>query len=72
LGRSSSAHGNVRALGEKFEARQRAAREAREDEVLGGPAGLGTSRLPEPLGDRELQTLGDYSGQRVITTFFSV
>ena len=40
--------------------------------MLGGPVGLGMRRVAQTLGDRELQALGGYSGQRVITTFFSV
>jgi hypothetical protein len=65
-------HRDASPLGVEVEARERAAREAREDEVLGRPFWLGVRRLTETLGDRELQTLGRYVGQRVITTFFSV
>jgi hypothetical protein len=67
-----SCHGDVGPLGVEVEARERAAGEACEDQVLRGPVRLCVRRLTEALDDRELQSLPGYSGQRVITTFFSV
>jgi hypothetical protein len=40
--------------------------------MLRGPVGLRLRGLAEALGDRELESLWSYAGQRVITTFFSV
>jgi hypothetical protein len=56
----------------ELKARERAAGEARKQQVLGRPVGLGVGRLAETLGDGELEPFGTYAGQRVITTFFSV
>jgi hypothetical protein len=65
-------HVDAPPLGVEVEAGEGATRETREDEVLGRPVRLRARRLTEALGDRELETLGRYVGQRVITTFFSV
>ena len=40
--------------------------------MLGRPVRLRVRGLAETLGDGELEPLGTYAGQRVITTFFSV
>jgi hypothetical protein len=72
IGRRSPLDGDVPSPGVEVEARERAAGERREEEVLGGPVGLGVRGLSEPRGDRVFQPPGSYPGQRVITTFFSV
>ena len=56
----------------EVEALERAPRESGEDEVLRCPIGLGVRRVAEALDDGVFETSGRYSGQRVITTFFSV
>jgi hypothetical protein len=56
----------------EVEALERAPREPGEDEVLRCPIGLGVRRVAEALDDGVFETSGRYSGQRVITTFFSV
>jgi hypothetical protein len=56
----------------EVEARERAAGEAGEQQMLGRPVRLRVRGLAETLGDGELEPLGTYAGQRVITTFFSV
>jgi hypothetical protein len=56
----------------ELEARERAAPERGEQELLGRPVGLGVRWLSEPRRNGVFEALGSYSGQRVITTFFSV
>jgi hypothetical protein len=70
--RRRSPDGDVSSLGVELEASERAACEARQNKVFRHPVRLGVRRFTEPLGDRKLETLGPYAGQRVITTFFSV
>jgi hypothetical protein len=65
-------HLDTASLGMELEARERAAGEPREEQVLSCPVGLRVRGLAEALGDRELEPLWRYPGQRVITTFFSV
>jgi hypothetical protein len=56
----------------ELQARERAAGERGEEQVLGSPVRLRVRRLAEVGRDRVFQPLWSYSGQRVITTFFSV
>jgi hypothetical protein len=72
VGGGRSGDGDAPPLGMKLQARERAACERGEEQVLGGPVRLRVRRLAEAGRDLVLQALGGYSGQRVITTFFSV
>jgi hypothetical protein len=71
LGEGRPLHGDAPPLGMELEARERAAGERREKQMLCRPVRLGVRRLAEARRNAVLQALG-YSGQRVITTFFSV
>jgi hypothetical protein len=72
LGGGRALRGDVPPLGMEVQARQRAAGKRREQQMLCRPVRLGMRRLAEADRDAVLQALGCYSGQRVITTFFSV
>jgi hypothetical protein len=72
LGGGRPPRGDGSPLGMEVQARERATGERREKQMLCRPVRLGVRRLAEAGRDRIFQSLRAYSGQRVITTFFSV
>jgi hypothetical protein len=72
FGGRASAHRDPASLGVEVEGRERAAGEPGEDEILGSPVLFGMRRLAPVLADGVFESSRSHSGQRVMTTFFSV